>query len=213
MEQQNTPEKSGFPLWTKIAGGLGVLAVIVGGGQNLGKIWEFIRSVCCVDETPHVRVTKEAAKWGGECLQFEFSNLPANFRLSEIRLTIENPKIANLPGDQAASLLQATVATLIDDDNIIQKEPIRIKCRIAATEEKDAFSVTYCPVLKQRGEYGSFKTRPLFFAVDDDKPLSKIRVALEGEAKALDITTKHPKNLEVLLSPDLASDCSRASQK
>jgi hypothetical protein len=66
-------------------------------------------------------------------------------------------------------------------------------------------------VLKQRGESGSFKISPLFFTPGDAKPMSKIRMELAGNTGFLAITTKHPKNLEVLVSFDTASDCSRVT--
>jgi hypothetical protein len=141
----------------------------------------------------------------------DFSNLPTTFRLGEIRLPIENPKVGNLPGDQSAALLEATVSTSIDDDSIIQKQAISITCRVGATQENDAFFVTYCPVLKQRGEYSTFQTKPEFIAPGEEKPISKINIALPDNSERIEITSTHPKNLNASVSPDATFDCSKAS--
>jgi hypothetical protein len=203
-------KNQGFPWWGKVASGLGVLAILAGGVTNADKIWQAIQKICCIDETPHVRVTKSTAQWGSDCLQFEFSNLPSTFRLGQIQLTVDNPKVGNLPGDQAATLLEVNVATLIDDDSLIQRRPIKIECRVGATQDKDAFFVTYCPVLQQHGEYSTFRTKPLFFGPADQTPMT-VRVSLADNASGIDIRTTHPKNLEASVS-SAASDCSKVSQ-
>jgi hypothetical protein len=205
--QKKNNSKRHSTLWAKIVGLLAAIGVIAEGITHIDEIWSYVQNICCTDNTPHVLVTKRSASWGGDCLRFEFSNLPSEFRLGEIRLPIINPKIANLPGDQAADLLEAKVATLIDEDEIIESKPIKIKCGIAATQAMDAFSVDYCPVLKSSGVYGTFQTQPQFFAPGEQTPLSDIAITIEEGQKAIDLTMKHPKNLNAVLASG-SSDCS-----
>lgn len=206
----NTKKKRWIPLWAKLSGALAVLGIVADGAKHLDDLLDIVGHF--FRESPAVHVSTLPADWGGDCLQFEFAHLPETFRLSEIRLPITSAKIGNLPGEQAADLLQKTVGGLIDDDSLMSKKPINIICRITATRGNDAFFIKYCPVLMQRGEYAFFETRPEFYEPGASQPISNMKITLAGGKGTIGVTMSHPKNLRPTNSSDAASNCSQGHE-
>lgn len=206
MTNEGSPKEANST-WAKTVATLGVVGIIAEGITHSEDIWKFISKLCCAPQpSVRVQVLQGEAVGGGDCLSFAFEKLPASFRLGEIALPIENPMVANLPGDQAAAILQTKVKTPIADTQINSKTTVRIECLITATQEDDAFFIKYCPYLKQRGEYAKFDTKPVFFSPGESDPIRGLQVKMSDNKTNISITLKHPKNLEVANAD--AEDCS-----
>lgn len=155
--------------------------------------------------TASVSVRSVAREGGPSCLEFAFSNLPKEFALGEIELSIrqvEGPK--PIAGEMAAEILERKVNAEITQGQLRLGRKISFAARIKSEEDNDLAYIDYCPVLSSIGVGATIYVAPEFLKPDGN-PVTPIKVTLEDGAslqQGIILDISHPKNLSVQIQDD-----------
>jgi hypothetical protein len=184
-------------LWAGIAAGLTALMLIFDFiTKGLGVV-DKIQVWCCAPP-PTVAVNVLDKPWGGQCLEFAFQDLPADFILGSIRLDIKQTQgPTQIPGNQAGGIYEAPeVNAILPLEIFFEKTPINFEVRLQSAKPRDAAIARYCPRLDSQGSKGTLTVVPTFLTLTGT-PINNLEVVKPGPGIPVSLTVSYPKNLHV----------------
>ena len=135
-------------------------------------------------------------EWGGQCLEFAFSNLSKEFALGRIKLKV---KSSNGPtstgGNQAAEILTREINQELPSTIFMLRKPIAFDVRAQAEQDNDALYISYCPTLDRPGLKGSLVIIPEFLSPSGEQ-IKHLKVVLpDPQSKSMTLILSRPRNL------------------
>ncbi|MEZ5590255.1 MAG: hypothetical protein R3F53_05930 [Gammaproteobacteria bacterium] len=165
---------------------------------------DIIKNICCAPKPvlPVVAVRKTDTDWGGQCLEFAFSNLPENFALGRINLDI-NSSNGPIPigGFQAAEILTRKINQELPATIFTSPKLINFDVRAQADNDSDVLYVDYCPTLDRPGLKGSLTVTPEFLSPSGEKIKNLEIILPDLQSKGVTFILSRPRNLAPHIVP------------
>lgn len=199
---ENDPPKTGIAAkWAVIAAVLAAVILVIDFFTKSIGLFEKVQSKIETGRDPVVLINEKAYDNSSSCLEFAFSNLPENFVLGDIRLSIisaDGPD--QITGDMASDVFAKTVNEELSPAYLVgQKTEIAISASVQATKSGDAFYLHYCPTLKTPGTRGTITVAPSFLDPSGETISPLLVKVASGTpiAKGIHIPLVRPKNEKV----------------
>ncbi|WP_319547796.1 hypothetical protein [Desulfogranum marinum] len=208
MNNENRSQMGRIKLkWVSIAALLTAAILVFDFITKAVGVVDTIKNICCAPKpvAAVVSVRTVDSDWGGQCLEFGFSNLPKTFALGRIKLDIESTAGPTpIGGNQAADILTREINQVLPATVFTLPKPIDFNVRVQAEQGRDTLYVDYCPTLDRPGLKGNLVVVPEFLN-PSGMPIEGLQIVMpDSESKSVEMTVTRPRNLVPRIVPGQA---------
>jgi hypothetical protein len=193
-----------------LVAGILVLVVVVAGlasfSENIQKLFTTATIITAPPPVAYVEVHPVADKTGADSgatqLDFRFANIPANFHVASIKLSISviSPEIP--VNDNPSAKVEAVEVDYAISPEALEGTPAEVRIPLDLfRKDNEPYSRARLKLsYAKRGARIGLELRPTYYAVDGKE------IALASEPKKISVTLTH--RVDVMYSPNKATDAS-----
>jgi len=195
------PKSKWAKRWVLVAGVLAGTILIIDFFTKFFGLFDRIAAICCrKPDPPAVVITVKDTDWYGQCLDFAFQSLPADFVLGRVRLNIIGaagpvPMPANYTAKVAEVKVDVELPLNVFTD--VTLKPLDFEVRQQASKANDALYVEYCPTLQDSGTSGMLEVVPEFLSPGGDS--IQLAVKLPQDKNTISFRVSRPQTITTVL--------------